>query len=107
MNIAILTCNKLSYECCGAWCLQAFSEKSKGFAIYKDLDEEIKLYGFFHCNGCDKDLKKELDYKMVQLKKCNVTRIHLSLCVKNQCNRYDEIKSMLENEGFEVVYGTH
>lgn len=105
LNIGILVCNKLSYECCGAWCFKAFNEKNKGFEIYKDMN--VNLYGFMHCNGCEKDFEKEMDYKLKQLKKCNVTRIHMALCVKSECEKYDELKLILKKRGFEVIYGTH
>lgn len=105
MNIAILTCNKLTYDCCGAWCFQAFNERNKGFRIYKDTN--VSLFGFLHCNGCGKDFKEELSYKFKQLRKCNVKRIHIALCVKEECKEYDKLKTTLENAGFEVVYGTH
>ena len=105
MNIAILICNKLSYECCGVGCFEAFNNKVKGFEIYKD--EDVKLCGFMHCNGCGKDFEKELDYKINQLKNKNVTIIHMALCVKVECKEYETIQKTLEDAGFEVVYGTH
>lgn len=105
MNIAIISCNKMTYECCGSGCFKSFNNKTHSFEIYKDKD--IKLYSFFHCNGCGSNLETALDYKLTQLKKSEVEQIHMAKCIEVECSRYDEIKTFLINKGFKVIDGTH
>ena len=104
-NIAIMVCNKVTCECAGVGCFKAFNEKSKAFEIYKN--EDVKLCGFFHCNGCGKDLNKELDYKINQLHNLNVDTVHMALCIDVECSRYSDIEDFLKNNGFTVVRGSH
>lgn len=106
MNIAIMVCKKLTFDCSGTWCFRAFTEKSNSFEIYKS-ETSINLCGFFHCNGCESDLNKELDYKITQLKKVDVKKVHMSKCIAVECSRYDEIKEFLLKRGFDVIEGTH
>ncbi|SHE74076.1 CGGC domain-containing protein [Clostridium fallax] len=105
MKIAIVICEKLSYECSAIGCFNAFNKKEKAFEIYKN--DNIELFGLFHCNGCNSDLNKDLDYKITQLKKFNVEIIHLAKCIEVECFRYCEIKRFFENKGFKVIEGTH
>lgn len=104
-NIAILTCNKMTYKCSGIGCFDAFNNRTKAFERYGD--EDIVLRTFFHCNGCDKDFAEENHYKLEQLKKRNVTIIHMALCIDVECYRYNEIKQHIISKGFQVVEGTH
>ncbi|MTK13656.1 MAG: CGGC domain-containing protein [Clostridiaceae bacterium] len=106
MNIAIMVCKKITFDCSGTGCFKAFIDKSKSFEIYKS-EPNTNLCGFFHCNGCDSDLSKDLDYKINQLKKLDVKTIHMSKCIDVECSRYDEIKKFLFKNGFDVVDGTH
>ncbi|WP_142413675.1 CGGC domain-containing protein [Hathewaya massiliensis] len=105
MNIAILVCNKMTYECAAVGCFEAFNNKSKAFEIYKG--KEVILKSLFHCNGCGKDLEKEMEYKIKQLKNLNVETIHMARCIEVECNRYDKIKNFFEEKGFKVVKGSH
>ena len=100
-----MSCNKMTYECCGAWCFKSFNEKTHSFEIYKDMT--LNLCSFFHCNGCGSDLVTALDYKITQLKKLDIDQIHMAKCIKVECSRYDEIKNFLINSGFKVIEGTH
>jgi predicted metal-binding protein len=104
-NIAIMTCNKMTYDCSGTGCFDAFNNKTKAFERY--LNHDVCLKAFFHCNGCDKDFMKVQAYKFEQLKKRNVTTIHMALCIDVECHRYDELKGYLLEGGFEVVDGSH
>ena len=107
MNIAIMVCHKVTFECAGAICFKAFNNKDKAFQIYKNK-EYINLCGFFHCGGCKSNLNNEnLDYKINQLKNINVTKVHMAKCIEVECYRYNEIKEFLEEKGFEVIQGTH
>lgn len=106
MNIAIMVCKKLTFECSGSWCFKAFAEKDKSFAIYKS-EIETNLCGFFHCNGCGSNLDKELEYKVTQLKKVGVKTVHISKCIEVECDRYNEVRNFLLRNDFNVIDGTH
>lgn len=106
MNIAIMVCKKMTFECSGTWCFKAFNEREKAFDIYKD-NSKVNLCSFFHCNGCGSDLDKELEYKVTQLNKMEVDTVHMSRCIEVECNRYNEIKDFLIKNNFKVVEGTH
>ena len=69
---------------------------------------KMKMLNFvFHCNGCGKDLNKELDYKINQLHNLNVDTVHMALCIDVECSRYSDIEDFLKNNGFTVVRGSH
>lgn len=105
MNIAIISCNKMTYECCGSGCFKSFNKKTNSFEIYKNTD--ITLCSFFHCNGCGSNLETALEYKLTQLKKMEVEQIHMAKCIEVECSRYDEIKNFLITNGFKIIDGTH
>jgi len=67
----------------------------------------IKMRKFHYSVLCIvMDVEKILK-KSCLTKRCNVKRIHIALCVKEECKEYDKLKTTLEEAGFEVVYGTH
>lgn len=103
-NIAVIVCQKMTYECAAVGCFEAFHKRDVAFA---DYEEDVCLIGLFHCNGCDKDLAEELGYKIQQLKKRKVAKIHMALCIEVECARYQDIRAFLEEQGFQVVKGTH
>lgn len=105
IKIAILLCNKMTYECSATGCFNAFIKKEAAFERYNGQD--VTLGTVFHCNGCNKDFKKEMNYKFKQLKTSDIETIHLARCVEVECNRYDQLKNDLLNEGFLVVDGSH
>lgn len=106
MNIAILVCEKLTYECTAIGCLEALNNNKDAFKIYKD-NKDVVLSSIFHCNGCKSNLEKDMEYKINQLKKKNVKNVHLAKCIEVKCNRYGEVKSFIEYNGFKVIEGTH
>lgn len=104
-NIAIMVCHKITHKCAGGGCFSAFHNRIDAFERYKD--EDVNLRGFFHCNGCDKDFLEENSYKLNGMKKRNVDTIHMALCIDVECHRYEELKSDLSSQGFDVVDGSH
>lgn len=103
MKIGILICNKLSYDCTGIGCFEALSSREHAFKDYKD----VSLMGFFHCNGCKEELFSGMDYKFEQLKRREVSTIHMARCMEVECEHYDDIHNKLVDMGFKVVCGTH
>ena len=103
MNIAIMVCHKMTYDCTGVGCFKAFYDKRDAFLGYKDET----LVSLFHCNGCDEPLFKGMDYKFEQLKRNDVKTIHMARCIEVECNRYDAIHDELMRRGFDVVKGSH
>ena len=104
-KIGILLCNKMTYGCAATGCFNAFSKREGAFEIYQN--QEVSIGSVFHCNGCGKNFVEEMDYKFTQLRKSNIKTIHLAKCVQVECDRYNELKYDLINEGFSVIDGTH
>lgn len=104
-KIGIMVCEKTTKICGGCICFSAFSKKEKSFERYKDKDVEIGA--FFHCNGCNSDLVKDLEEKVGIIKSKDIKTVHMALCIKVECKRYNEIKDYLIKNNFNVVEGTH
>ena len=104
-KISVMTCDKLKNKCTGTNCFEAFQNREDAFEIYKDKD--VIIGAFFSCNGCDEKLDESMAYMFDQLRRKKIETIHMAYCIEVECNRYDEIYSVLENEGFNVVKGTH
>lgn len=104
-KIAVMTCDKLKNQCSGTSCFEAFHRKKEAFKIYES--NEIELGAFFSCNGCNIALAESMAYMFNQLRKKEIATIHIARCIEVECYRYEGIQTMLENEGFQVVHGSH
>lgn len=108
-KIAIFNCNLTNRGCSGSGCLRAFNQKIDAFSRYEN--EDIELVSFARCNGCGQNLTN--DEKL--LKKVNRIRdladvVHFGGCtIKNgiECTFITRLAHKLEQEGVEVVRGTH
>ncbi|WP_024615748.1 CGGC domain-containing protein [Clostridium sp. Ade.TY] len=107
MSIAIMACRKLIGKCAGSGCFKAYNNSDKAFSIYGDNKEE--LASFFYCIGCKETLieGENWKHKISQLKKNNVKVVHISDCIKRECETYKKHEELLKKEGFEVIHGTH
>ncbi|MPQ43994.1 CGGC domain-containing protein [Clostridium tarantellae] len=105
MKLGIMVCEKVSYECAATACFNAFNKREKAFEKY--VNKNIELGALFHCNGCKSSLKKDLDYKIKQIKNNNIKTIHLAKCIKVECNRYDEILNFIKENDIYVEEGSH
>ncbi len=103
-QIGILICNKLTYQCAATRCFNAFINKEDAFEQYQD--ENVALGAVFIAMVFQ-NFKKEMDYKLVQLRKSNIEIVHLARCVQVECNRYEELKEGLVSEGFIAIDGSH
>ncbi|MGL4914455.1 MAG: CGGC domain-containing protein [Romboutsia sp.] len=107
MKIAIMACRKLIGKCSGSGCFDAYNESKDAFEVYND-DKPV-LSSFFYCSGCKTTLgeSENWEHKMAQLKRKGVDTIHISLCIKVECDNYSKHEKILKNYGFNVVHGTH
>lgn len=107
MAIAIMACRKLVGKCSGTGCFKAYNNSKVAFELYGN--NKPVLGSFFYCSGCEETIGKDEDWehKITQLKNNNVDTVHLSLCVKVECNKYEKHEEMLKKEGFKVVHGSH
>lgn len=106
-RIAVMVCKKAADGCTGSSCFWAFQEKFRSFEQYKG--RPAKLWAFFHCGGCDADRKKDpgLQKKMKRLKEDGVYKVHLGVCIRNNCTQKEELCQMLEEYGLPWEMGTH
>lgn len=112
-KIAVLTCIKACKFCTGASCLQAWNDKSRGFAEY--AEEDAMLMAFAHCNGCDSDpaTDRGMLEKLDRLQKLGVERVHTGVCTlqgrdnPTECPKITQIRELLHQRGIETIYGTH
>lgn len=112
-KVAILTCIRACQVCTGASCLQAWNEKSRGFAAY--AEEGAQLMAFCHCNGCDSDpvTDKGMQEKLDRLQKIGVEVVHTGVCTMQgrenpvQCPKITAILQELHKRGIQTVHGTH
>jgi predicted metal-binding protein len=90
--------------------MRAFNEKSASFEHY---DEPLTLVAHMLCNGCDKELTKDLDMqkKIKQVADMGTDAVHVGVCVNDkqgeECETIHNILSMFEDRKIEVVRGTH
>lgn len=108
-RIAIMVCKRSTERCTGAACFWAFNGKERSFSQYRDSAIPVKLWGFFHCNGCDSDREQDEGWKekLGRLKEEGVERIHLGVCICNYCPHMEEICGRLEQVGIAYEKGTH
>lgn len=108
-RIAILTCNKSSQSCTGAACFWAVNEKERSFAQYRQSEIPVKLWAFFHCGGCADNWGENAGFqkKLQRLKEEFVEKVHLGVCICNNCSHIDQIKEQLELAGLHWEEGTH
>lgn len=110
-KIAMLTCLRANRTCTGMSCFKAFYERSRGFARY--AGQEVQVAAFMRCNGCDSDpdFDEGIRAKAERLKEENVSAVHLGVCTKkkdgSRCANIDKIVKIIEQQGIEVVDGTH
>lgn len=107
LNIAIVRCNIVSETCPGVGCLKAFNDRKVHFERYKD--KKVELIGFFTCGGCS---GRRVHRLVETLKNYDLHIIHLSSCMLFEgdypkCPFKELIKKDIENQGVEIVEGTH
>lgn len=109
LRIAIMICKKSAEGCTGAACFWAYDAQERSFAQYRQSDIPVKLWGFFHCGGCDIDraTDKGLHKKLDRLREEGVKKVHLGVCIRNACPRIEEHRSILAQYGLESEVGTH
>ncbi len=113
-KIATLTCWRSNAVCARASCLTAFNEKTDFFTSYS---KDTQLAAMMTCNGCKSDQPlspsedKGIIEKIERLKKENIDTVHVGVCriMRNgdECGHITEICEMLEENGIEVIRGTH
>ena len=108
-RIAVMVCRETTDGCTGAACFWAFDTKYKNFAQYQDSPVPVKLWGFFHCNGCDSDWDSDekMKKKLNRLKEEGVEKVHLGVCICRHCPHLDRICSRLEKWEIPYEKGTH
>ena len=102
-KISVLCCEKLSRECSGYRCFDAFNRRGDAFSIH---DQNAVIAGFFTCNGCHGFTSDQYKLKFSQLDKSGVNVIHISLCVMNGCRWMDALMDSIPKH-FTVIMGTH
>ena len=107
MSIAVMACRKMIGKCAASGCFKAYNNSTAAFSIYGENKED--LASFFYCAGC-KDTIVEGEnwiHKVKQLKKNGVETIHISNCIKVECDDYKKHERKIKKEGFKIVHGTH
>lgn len=106
MKIAIGVCEKINGICTTMGCFKAYNNKEKHFEEYKNISTE--LVSFFTCDICSKNTKENIENISKKLKKFEVERLHLGVCVvKCKANILEEIKEVFTKNNIEVIEGTH
>ena len=98
MKIAILVREKTMMHCTGNGCMNAFLKKIDSFARYADQDD-VELVAFTHSGG-------DIEKKIAVLQKKGVDVVHLSSCLKEKDDNYEQLYNQL-SEKFAVVGYTH
>ena len=108
-RIAVMVCKKSAESCTGAACFWAFDTKYKSFAQYADSGLPVKLWGFFHCNGCESDWDTDvkMQKKLNRLREEGVEKVHLGVCMCRYCPNLERICGQLEARGIPFEKGTH
>ena len=112
-KIAILTCLNACQGCTGAACMDAWNNRTVGFAMYREQD--ALLSAFLHCNGCGSDPETDpgMIRKLDRLQSEGITVVHTGICTitdkvdHRYCPSIEKIISMLKDRGIETIYGTH
>lgn len=112
-NIAILTCLKACSVCTGAGCLNAWNQRSQGFAPYQG--KPVQLCAFLHCNGCETPPLEDpgMLEKLDRLSAMKVDTVHLGICTRTEqkghklCPTIAALWKELSCRGIQVVEGTH
>lgn len=107
MKIAILHCRRSSNVCTGAACFRAFNACEKGFQQY--AGQSPTLAAFFDCGGCgiDRNTDAGMIEKMEALKRIGVEKIHLGICIRDNCPDLPNILAMLKQYEIPYEFGTH
>lgn len=103
-KIAILNCYEVSKKCFGTGCINSFNERTGSFDRYTFKDVEIVQ--MIQCGGCNEKATNSVCKEAHELKAKGVRIIHLSSCIKSDCQWYDTFIQVLSKE-FEVVDFTH
>ena len=108
-RIAIMVCKKTTEGCTGASCFWAFDTKYKNFEQYKDSGIPVKLWSFFHCNGCESDWDTDvkMQKKLSRLKDDGIEKVHLGVCICNFCPHIDRLCDGFDKAGIVWEKGTH
>lgn len=106
-RIAVMICKKAAEGCIGSSCFWAFQEHFRSFAQYEG--RPAKLWAFFHCGGCGTDRNTDPGFckKLDRLKEDGVYKVHLGVCIKNNCSEIEELCRTLEEQGIPWEIGTH
>lgn len=107
MKIAILHCRRSSNVCTGAACFRAFNACEKSFQQY--AGQSPTLAAFFDCGGCgiDRNIDAGMIEKMEALKRIGVEKIHLGICIRDNCPDLPNILAMLKQYEIPYEFGTH
>lgn len=108
-RIAIMICKKSAEGCTGAACFWAYDSLERSFAQYRDSTVPVKLWGFFHCGGCDIELETDagLRKKLERLVEEGVETVHLGVCMRNYCPSIQAHVALVESYGIRCEIGTH
>ena len=108
-RIAIMVCKRTTDHCSGYACFWAFDNKLKNFEQYAESPIPVKLWGFFHCNGCESDWSSDrgMQHKLNLMNEHGVEKVHLGVCIRNNCPRIDQLCHQLDTYGIPYELGTH
>ena len=108
-RIAIMVCKRTTGHCTGYACFCAFDRKLENFAQYAQSPVPVILWGFFHCNGCETDWSADagMQRKLNLLKEQGVEKLHLGVCIRNNCPKLELLCRQLESYGIPYELGTH
>ena len=106
-RIAIMVCKKSSEKCIGSSCMWAFYEHFRSFEQYKG--RPAKLWAFFHCGGCEIDRRTDSGFqkKLERMKEDGVYKVHLGVCIRNNCPKIKELCQILDEQQIPWEIGTH
>jgi len=106
-KIAVMHCRRVGRSCTGGGCFRAYYERTGSFAAYQD--QQVQLYAFFDCSGCDADKLSDPDFekKLNRLKELDIRCVHLATCCAKHCEQLPQLQQALERAQLPYVIGSH
>lgn len=107
MKIAILHWPPFLQRLYWSGVLPAFNACEKSFQQY--AGQAPTLAAFFDCGGCgiDRNTDAGMIEKMEALKRIGVEKIHLGICIRDNCPDLPNILAMLKQYEIPYEFGTH
>ena len=108
-KIAILACLRANDVCAGAACLDALNDRRAHSQIYEG--EPVRLCAFLRCSQCGVDDDPGMMEKLERIVSCGVETAHIGICASKRdgtvCPHMAKAAAWLEEQGIQIIWGTH